>query len=157
LLRPQARCVERARRHAAGNRREDFFEGQVRAVRVAGQVDAAGGGADLVLQGVDRAGQQIAESFAAALLHEFGRVELVGEREDAQVHLGGDEQLEDRGRLVLAGFVAVEDEINRVGEPLKQPYVVVGDGRAAAGDDVAHAMLMAQHDIGVAFDDCELP
>ena len=89
-------------------------------MRVAGQVDAASGDADFVFQGVDRAGQQFAESVAAALFHEFGRIELVGQRQDPQIHLRGDEQLQNVVRAVLAGIVAVEHEIDRVGEPLEQ-------------------------------------
>src|SRR5262249_13288331 len=71
-------------------------------------------------------------------------------------HLGGDEQLQDVVGAVLTGGVTIEDEIDRVSEAFDEANVPLVEGSPAAGDDVIDAMLVAEDDVGVAFDDGEV-
>ena len=132
---------------------QDVFERRVRAVRVASQVDAARRRANLVFERIDRAPAKLLKRFATVLLQEFVGIKLLGQREDSQIHLRGDEQLENLIRAALAGFVAVEDQIDGVGKPAQYRQMALIERSTEHGDDVAHPVLMAHHDIGVAFDD----
>src|SRR5262245_27058163 len=120
---------------------------------VASQIDSARGGANLVLQRVDRAAEQLAKCLSAALFHELGRIELIGERENSQIHLRGDEQLQNVVGAALPRGVSVEYQINGVSKSLEQANVPLIQCRAAAGHDVVNAVLMAQNHVGIAFDD----
>ena len=59
--------------------------------------------------------------------------------------------------LRAAEIVAIEDEKHGVGKPLEQADMPLIQRRAAAGDDIINAVLMAKDHVGVAFDDGEMP
>ena len=98
LLFPQAIFAGRIgpQSRGLGQDRDQPLQGLAGAVDVAVQIEPAGGRAEGMVQGVDRArGQQFGKGLGPALLEEIARVEIVGQREDPQVDLLGDEEFQD--------------------------------------------------------------
>ena len=58
------------------------------------QINAPCGNPNLVFQCINGAGEKRAKGLSAPLQHELGWVELVRQRKNSQIHLGGDEQFQ---------------------------------------------------------------
>ena len=100
---------------------EGFYTRQLKklgAMHVVGQIHTADGHAAGMFQGIDGfVVQQPPKGLAAVLLEKIARVGAIGQYQNPQVEVLGDEKLQDLVGAALPGFVAIENQHNSVHEP----------------------------------------
>ncbi len=119
------------------------------------QIDAGGLGGKGMPQRVVGLVDQTCKRFGAVPLEVVGRIGVVRQRQDAEIYVGRDEQLEHFAGAVPAGFVAVEHKHHphTLGVAPQELNVGRAQGRAHHGHGIVKTELMRGDAIGVAFDD----
>ena len=79
---------------------------------------------------------RLGERLGTALLQEVARVEIVGQREDPQIGLLGDKQLQHFVGPLLPRFVAIQHQHDAIDEPLEDADVRLAQGHAQHGHGV---------------------
>ncbi len=105
-------------RGAAGQRAQHVFQRLVTLLQPAVGAALLGQG-QLVLQGVDRAGNAPLQLLGAELQQEVARIEIVRQRQNPQIHLLGEKQFEHFVGPLAARLVAIEQQHNAIGQGRK--------------------------------------